>query len=121
MVNQRGDLADAPAEAQQAAESMVAESADSRELLLLLRRVAPTMATVLIEGESGTGKELVARRLHRWSPRNAAPFVAVNCKAFAETVLESELFGHTKGSFTGAVADRAGCCERASGGTLFSK
>ncbi len=98
---------------------VVAESPRSRELLDLVRRVAPSRSTVLIQGESGTGKELVARLLHYWSDRVGRAFVAVNCKAFAEGVLESELFGHEKGSFTGAVAARAGCFERADGGTLF--
>jgi transcriptional regulator with GAF, ATPase, and Fis domain len=74
---------------------------------------------VLVEGETGTGKELVARMLHYWSTRAEGPFVAVNCKAFADGVVESELFGHEKGSFTGAIRDRAGCFERASTGTLF--
>jgi len=100
-------------------ESFVAASAASQELLELLRRVAPSRATVLIEGESGTGKEVVARILHYWSERVGEPFVAVNCKAFAPGVLESELFGHEKGSFTGATAARAGCFERAAGGTLL--
>jgi len=98
---------------------VIAESTRSRELLALVRRVAPSRATVLIQGESGTGKELVARLLHYWSERVGRPFIAVNCKAFAEGVLESELFGHEKGAFTGASAARAGCFERASGGTLF--
>ncbi|MBX3028487.1 sigma-54-dependent Fis family transcriptional regulator [bacterium] len=102
-----------------APDGMVAESPRSRELLALIRRVAPSRATVLVQGESGTGKELVARLLHFWSERVARPFVAVNCKAFAEGVLESELFGHEKGAFTGAVTARAGCFERADGGTLF--
>jgi DNA-binding NtrC family response regulator len=102
-----------------APEAMVAESPRSKELLALLRRVAPSRSTVLIQGESGTGKELVARLLHYWSERVGQPFVAVNCKAFAEGVLESELFGHEKGAFTGATAARAGCFERAAGGTLF--
>ena len=102
-----------------APDAMVAESARSKELLDLVRRVAPSKATVLIQGESGTGKELVARLLHYWSDRVGQPFVAVNCKAFAEGVLESELFGHEKGAFTGAAASRAGCFERAQGGTLF--
>jgi DNA-binding NtrC family response regulator len=100
-------------------EAVVAESARSRELLDLVRRVAASRSTVLVQGESGTGKELVARLLHFWSERVGEPFVAVNCKAFAEGVLESELFGHEKGAFTGALAARAGCFERASGGTLF--
>ena len=102
-----------------APDAIVAESARSRELLDLVRRVAPSKATVLVQGESGTGKELVARLLHYWSERVGRPFVAVNCKAFAEGVLESELFGHEKGAFTGAIATRAGCFERAGGGTLF--
>ncbi len=102
-----------------APDATVAESEASRKLLDLVRRVAPSRATVLIQGESGTGKELVARLLHYWSDRVGHPFVAVNCKAFAEGVLESELFGHERGAFTGAVAARPGCFERASGGTLF--
>jgi len=102
-----------------APETVVAESARSRDVLALIRRAAPSRATVLIQGESGTGKELVARLLHYWSERLGRPFVAVNCKAFSEGVLESELFGHEKGAFTGATTARAGCFERASGGTLF--
>jgi len=100
-------------------DAMVAESETTRELLELVQRVAPSKATVLVQGESGTGKELVARLLHYWSERVGGPFVAVNCKAFAEGVLESELFGHEKGAFTGAVQVREGCFERAAGGTLF--
>ena len=101
------------------AAGFVGESQLTRQLLSMIRRVAPSRSTVLIEGESGTGKELVARMLHYWSNRAEGPFIAVNCKAFAEGVVESELFGHEKGSFTGAIAARAGCFERASGGTLF--
>ena len=97
----------------------VARSASSEQLIRMVRRVAPSRSTVLVEGESGTGKELVARMLHYWGNRPEGPFVAVNCKAFADGVVESELFGHEKGSFTGAFASRAGCFERASGGTLF--
>ncbi len=100
-------------------DAIIAESARSREVLDLVRRVAPSRAAVLIQGESGTGKELIARLLHYWSERVGNPLVAVNCKAFAEGMLESELFGHEKGAFTGAIASRAGCFERASGGTLF--
>ncbi|HUI24739.1 MAG TPA: sigma-54 dependent transcriptional regulator, partial [Candidatus Kryptonia bacterium] len=100
-------------------DAMVAESTRSKDVLELVRRVAPSRSTVLIQGESGTGKELIARLLHYWSDRVGRPFVAVNCKAFAEGVLESELFGHEKGAFTGAAAARVGCFERASGGTLF--
>ncbi|MBI1815302.1 MAG: sigma-54-dependent Fis family transcriptional regulator [Deltaproteobacteria bacterium] len=99
--------------------AMVAESSRSKDVLDLVRRVAPSRATVLIQGESGTGKELIARLLHYWSDRVGRPFVPVNCKAFAEGVLESELFGHEKGAFTGAAAARIGCFERATGGTLF--
>jgi len=101
------------------AAGFVAESPASKNILSIVRRVAPSRSTVLIEGESGTGKELVARLIHYWGQRADGPFVAVNCKAFAEGVVESELFGHEKGSFTGAIAARAGCFERASGGTLF--
>jgi DNA-binding NtrC family response regulator len=100
-------------------DSVVAESVESRRLMDLVRRIAASHSTVLIQGESGTGKELVARLVHYWSDRVGHPFVAVNCKAFAESVLESELFGHEKGAFTGAIAARQGCFERASGGTLL--
>ncbi len=101
------------------AAGFIAESPQSKQLVAMVRRVAPSRSTALIEGESGTGKELIARMLHYWSARAEGPFVAVNCKAFADGVVESELFGHEKGSFTGAIAARAGCFERASGGTLF--
>ncbi|HZI12056.1 MAG TPA: sigma-54 dependent transcriptional regulator [Myxococcus sp.] len=84
-----------------------------------LRKVAPTQATVLLMGESGTGKEVAARALHQWSERAEGPFVAVNCAALTETLLESELFGHEKGAFTGAVAQRRGRIELAQGGTFF--
>ena len=100
-------------------ETIVAESAPSRAMLDLVRRVAPSRAAVLVQGESGTGKELVARLLHYWSDRVGKPFVAINVKAFAEGVIESELFGHERGAFTGAVAAKPGCFERAHGGTLF--
>jgi DNA-binding NtrC family response regulator len=100
-------------------ETIVAESASSRAMLDLVRRVAPSRAAVLVQGESGTGKELVARLLHYWSDRVGKPFVAINVKAFAEGVIESELFGHERGAFTGAIAARPGCFERAHGGTLF--
>jgi two-component system, NtrC family, response regulator len=100
-------------------DSVVAESLETRKLMDMVRRVAASRSTVLIEGESGTGKELIARLVHYWSERVGKPFVAVNCKAFAESVLESELFGHEKGAFTGAISARQGCFERASGGTLL--
>ena len=98
---------------------LVAESPQSSIMVFFVHRVAPTRATVLVEGETGTGKELIARLLHRWSHRSNGPFIAVNCKALADGMLESELFGHERGSFTGAIAEHAGCFERASGGTLF--
>ena len=98
---------------------VVAESEAMREVLELVDRAAPSRAPVLILGESGVGKEIVARRLHFGSDRVARPFVAVNAKALAESVLESELFGHEKGAFTGAFTAHAGCFERAHGGTLF--
>lgn len=99
--------------------SMVGTSPKMIELYKDIARVAPTKLTVLILGESGTGKELAARAIHQNSPRRDGPFVAVNCGALTETLLEAELFGHTKGSFTGANADRRGLWEEAQGGTLF--
>ncbi len=99
--------------------AMLGESAPMRELYRVMERVAPTETTVLIEGESGTGKELVARALHGRSARATGPFVAVNCGALPGALLESELFGHRKGAFTDARADRAGLFLAADGGTLF--
>src|SRR5271170_5883322 len=101
------------------AAGFVAEAPQSRQLTAMIRRVAPSRTTALIEGETGTGKELVARMLHYWSNRADGPFLAINCKALADGVVESELFGHEKGSFTGAIRERLACFERASGGTLF--
>src|SRR5438874_1736691 len=100
-------------------DALVGRSAPMRELLTRLVRVAPTDVTVLITGESGTGKELIARAIHANSKRGTRPFVPVNCAAISETLLESELFGHVKGAFTGAVKLRQGLLEEASGGTFF--
>ena len=98
---------------------ILGSTAKMREIFSLIQRVAKTEATVLCEGESGTGKELVARAIHAHSPRRNGPFVAINCGAIPETLLESELFGHERGSFTGAHAQRKGKIETALGGTLF--
>ncbi|MGA2219643.1 MAG: sigma-54 dependent transcriptional regulator, partial [Terracidiphilus sp.] len=99
--------------------ALVGKSRSMREIFGLIEQIAPSNVSVLITGESGTGKELVARTLHSLSPRKARPFVAVNCAAIPETLIESEIFGHEKGAFTGAVERRAGCFELASGGTLL--
>jgi transcriptional regulator with PAS, ATPase and Fis domain len=90
-----------------------------RALYQVLEQAAPTPASMLILGESGTGKELVAQTIHQLSPRAQAPFVAINCAAIPDTLLESEIFGHEKGAFTGATDRRAGCFELADRGTLF--
>jgi DNA-binding NtrC family response regulator len=99
--------------------SMVGSSQKMREAFAMIEQIAPSNVPVLITGESGTGKELVARTLHNLSPRKSRPFVAVNCAAIPETLIESEIFGHEKGAFTGAAERRAGCFELASGGTLL--
>jgi len=98
---------------------IVGESKEWKDVLTQAAKVAPTETTVLLTGESGTGKEVVARFIHRGSPRTAGPFVALNCAALPETLLESELFGHDKGAFTGATFARAGRIEQAAGGVLF--
>jgi two-component system response regulator HydG len=98
---------------------IVGKSPAIQSLLAMVDKIAPTTATVLIQGESGTGKELIARRLHFKSDRMSGPYVTVNCGALQESLLESELFGHEKGSFTGAVNQKMGLCETADGGTLF--
>jgi DNA-binding NtrC family response regulator len=107
-LSQQGYLAD-----------LVGTSQPMREVFSLIQQIAPSSASVLITGESGTGKELVASAIHKLSPRASRPFVALNCAALPETLIESELFGHEKGAFTGAVGRRAGCFEQAHQGTLF--
>jgi sigma-54-specific transcriptional regulator len=101
------------------ATALVFEDPRSQALFSRLERIAPSEASVLVIGETGTGKELVARQLHALSRRAAGPFVAVNCAALPESLIESELFGHEKGAFTGAVQAKAGWFESANGGTLF--
>jgi len=100
-------------------EGIIGESGPMLEVLSLVRRVAPSEATVLIRGESGTGKELIAQAIHYGSPRARGPLVKVNCAALPEALLESELFGHEKGAFTGAITSRQGRFEMANGGTIF--
>jgi len=99
--------------------NIVGESPAIQQLKERIRRVAPTPSTVLITGESGTGKELVARAVHAYSTRRSAPFVAVNCGALPETLLESELFGHVRGAFTGAESNKKGLFEVAEHGTIL--
>ena len=98
---------------------IVGESAPIQEVLVKIEQMAPVSSTVLIQGESGTGKELVAKALHDLSPRRGEAFITVNCAALPDTLLESELFGHEKGAFTGAAERRLGRFELADGGTLF--
>src|SRR5207237_4751571 len=98
---------------------ILGESSAIQEVLVKIEQMAPVTSTVLIEGESGTGKELVARAIHDLSPRRGKAFIAVNCAALPETLLESELFGHEKGAFTGAAERRLGRFELAEGGTIL--
>ena len=98
---------------------MIGASEPMRELARLIRLVAPRSTSVLIEGETGTGKEVVAKAIHRLSLRSNKPFAVLNCAAIPESLLEAELFGHTRGAFTGAVQARTGRIEAAHGGTLF--
>jgi len=108
-----------PSESKTHLQDIVGKSPVMLEVYKLVARVAASTATVLVEGESGTGKELVARAIHTHSPRAGAPFVPVNCTALTESLLESELFGHARGAFTGAVSAKRGLFETANGGTMF--
>ena len=110
----RAQLATGPLE-----RGLIAESSAMRQALALVARVAEHNTTILITGESGTGKEVIARAIHRASPRAGKAFVAINCAAIPEALLESELFGHVRGAFTGATADKTGLFEAANGGTLL--
>ncbi|MBI2092961.1 MAG: sigma 54-interacting transcriptional regulator [Deltaproteobacteria bacterium] len=99
--------------------SMVGKSLKMRQIFGILEKISPTLATVIIEGETGTGKELVARAIHENSPRKNKPFIVFDCSSVAPNLIESELFGHEKGSFTGAIKSRRGAFEEAAGGTIF--
>src|SRR5436190_8477722 len=106
-------------QAQSEADFIIGQNPKMREVAELIARVAPTPTTVLVRGESGTGKELAARAIHKYSPLRDKPLLTVNCTALTPTLMESELFGHRRGSFTGAVADKVGLFEKADGGTIF--
>lgn len=101
------------------ASALIFADEKSKKLLSLIERIAPSNATALIKGDTGTGKELVARHIHKLSARRAGPFAAINCGAFSETLVESELFGYERGAFTGATSSKKGWFETANGGTLF--
>jgi DNA-binding NtrC family response regulator len=115
----RGEAHVGGAGARESLGRLIGKSAAMQNVYTLIEQVAPSSASVLITGESGTGKEMVARAIHEQSPRRAAEFVAINCSAIPETLMESELFGHERGAFTGASARRHGCFEQADGGTLL--
>lgn len=114
-----GEEASASSPGSDPSEIMYGHCEPMQKVFTLIRKVAPTETTVLIQGESGTGKELAARALHLLSPRASKPLISVNCAAIPETLIESELFGHEKGAFTGAVSARTGLIEAADGGSLF--
>src|SRR5215469_10537746 len=101
------------------AEGIVGQDPAIQEVIRMVRKVAPSNSTVLVQGESGTGKELVARAIHRNSPRASRPFIAINCSAIPENLIENELFGHERGAFTGATERKIGLFESANGSTLF--
>jgi DNA-binding NtrC family response regulator len=113
------DVVELPLSGRERMGSLLGRSVAMRRVFALLERVAPTDTTLLIEGETGTGKELVAEAVHEESQRASGPFIVFDCSAVSATLIESELFGHLRGSFTGAVSDRAGAFEAADGGTLF--
>jgi transcriptional regulator with GAF, ATPase, and Fis domain len=113
------ELADVNGSGSRVYGELVGNSESIRKIYFLIEQVAPSSASVLITGESGTGKELVARTIHKMSPRREKPFVAINCSAIPESLMESELFGHEKGAFTGAATRRQGCFELADTGTLL--
>src|SRR5262245_28489786 len=106
-------------QAQAEGDFIIGQNPKMKEITEMIARLAPTPTTVLIRGESGTGKELVARAIHRYSGLRDTPLVTVNCTALTPTLMESELFGHRRGAFTGAVADKVGLFEKADGGTIF--
>ena len=118
-VSRRRMLKSRPEDARNAGGNLIGNTPGMQEIVRLIRRAARTDSTIVILGESGTGKELVARAIHYGSPRALGPFIPVNCGAFTESLLESELFGHVRGAFTGAVADKKGLIEIAGGGTFF--
>src|SRR6185503_6798261 len=113
------DQQEAPLTSSSKTPTLIGQSPAMRKLFSVIERVAPTEASVLITGATGTGKELAARAIHDLSPRRDAAFVDINCSAIPETLVEAELFGHQRGTFTGAHENRSGLFEKASGGTLF--
>jgi transcriptional regulator with GAF, ATPase, and Fis domain len=113
------DVVEVPVSSRDRFGGLLGSSSAMRRVFAILERVAPTDTTLLVEGETGTGKELVAEGLHEESQRSAGPFIVFDCSAVSPSLIESELFGHVKGAFTGAISDRAGAFEAADGGTLF--
>jgi transcriptional regulator with GAF, ATPase, and Fis domain len=103
----------------QIGEEIIGDSFGLKTVMDMVRQVAPLSSPVLLLGETGVGKEVIANAIHRWSPRRGGPFIKVNCGAIPETLVDSELFGHEKGAFTGAVAQKRGRFERAHRGTIF--